>query len=476
MSNTKKASAMGRIHALLDENSFVEIGALVTKRNTDFNMQDKAVPSDGVITGYGVIDGNPVYVYSQDADALGGTIGEMHAGKISHIYDLALGTKAPVIALVDCAGFRLQEGCDALAGFGELYRKQMLATGVIPQICAIFGTCGGGSAISSHLSDFTCMPLETAELFVLSPDTLDGNYKGKCDTSSARFQAEAGNVDFLCRDEAEVLEKIRLLIGTIPTGNEDNECTDDLNRLCENFESILKDPAAALPELSDSGFFLEVKKEYAKEMVTGFIRLNGMTVGAIANRLELGETAVKFDGTLTTEGCRKAEKFMVICDAYRIPVVTLTNVAGFQANHDEEKTIGQAVAGLTYAFANATVPKVNVITGKAYGSAYITMNSRHIGADLVFAFPFAEIGLMEAASAVKIIYAEELKTEADSQSFLKQKAAEYDTLQSGVQSCAERGYIDSIIEPESIRKHLIYAFEMLFTKSGDWPSRKHGTV
>lgn len=477
MNTTAQLSARERIVSLLDENSFVEVGALITRRSTDFNLQQKEIPADGVITGYGVIDGNLVYVYCQDNTALNGTVGEMHAKKISHIYDLALKVGAPVIGLIDCAGLRLQEATDALNGFGEIYLKQTMASGVIPQITAVLGTCGGGSAVLTSLSDFTFMTKKDAKLFVNSPNAIDGNFTAKCDTATADFQAKAGNVDFVYEDDAAVLAKIRELITIFPTNNEDDasydECNDDLNRLVSNFTSETGDITLALQDISDDNYFLEVKAEYAKEMVTGFIRLNGMTIGAIANRTEVlnteGKVSEKFDGSLTTAGCYKAEKFVEICDAYNIPILTLTNVTGYKATMSEEKSIGIATAKLTYAFANATVPKVNVIVGKAYGSAYITMNSKHIGADLVFAIEGAQIGMMEAKSAAQIMYA------GDS-TLINEKAEEYAALQSSAEAAAKRGYVDNIIEAPSTRKHLIYAYEMLFTKRESRPSKKHGTV
>lgn len=484
MSNTAQTSAMNRILSLLDENSFVEIGAKVTRRSTDFNMQEKAIPADGVITGYGVIDCNLVYVYSQDATALNGSVGEMHAKKIANLYDLALKVGAPVIGLIDCAGLRLQEATDALAGFGNLYLKQTLASGVIPQLTAIFGTCGGGVAVSTSLSDFTFMAEKNSKLFVNAPNTLDGNYIAKCDTSSAKFQAEAGVVDFVGEDEAAVLASMRELIAILPTNNEDDasfdECTDDLNRLVSSFGTEVADSAIALKDLSDNQFFVEVKAAYAKEMVTGFIRLNGMTIGAIANRTAILDENLKatekFDGSLTTKGCYKAEHFVEICDAYNIPILTLTNVTGYKATVEEERSIATAAAKLTYAFANATVPKVNVVVGKAFGSAYITMNSKHIGADLVFALPTAEIGMMDAKSAAQIMYAEEIKTAENVTAFIDEKTAEYNALQGSADSAASRGYVDSIIDAPETRKQLIYAYEMLFTKRESRPSKKHGTV
>ena len=479
MSNmATESAASSRIAALLDAGSFVEIGGAVTARTTDFNMQEKETPGDGVVTGYGVIDGNLVYVYSQDASVLNGAIGEMHAKKISAIYDMAMKMGAPVIGLVDCAGLRLQEATDALEAFGTVYRKQTLASGVIPQITAIFGTCGGGLALVPALTDFTFMEAKKAKLFVNSPNAIPGNTAEKCDTASAAFQSEeAGLVDDIGEEE-EILGKIRALVCMLPCNNEEDasydECLDDLNRACEGIENAAEDTAIALANISDSNIFFETKKNYAKDMVTGFIRLNGMTVGAVANRSKVYDEEAnlveEFDGSLSAKGAKKAAEFVEFCDAFNIPVLTLTNVAGFKASKCSEKTLAKAAAKLTYAFANATVPKVNVIVGKAFGSAYVAMNSKSIGADMVYAWPEAEIGMMDANQAAKIMYAD-----ADAAT-IREKAAEYKNLQSSPLSAAKRGYVDTIIEAADTRKYVIGAFEMLFTKREDRPVKKHGTV
>ena len=477
MSNSNTMSAKDRIASLVDENSFVELGAGITKRSTDFNMQEKSVPADGVITGYGLIQNNPVYVYSQDASALNGTIGEMHAKKIAHIYELAMKTGVPVIGLIDCAGMRLQESTDALAGFGQIYKMKAKASGVIPQISAIFGNCGGGVAVMAAMSDFTFMEQNNGKLFVNSPNTLEGNYTDKLDTASADFQKTASVVDVICDGEAEVFENVRNLVSILPENNNEiggmEECLDDLNRLVPDFAAEVKDPAAALEDLGDNNFFLELKKDFAKEMVTGFISLDGMTVGCVANRTavygEDGSEQESFEARLTSDGCDKAASFIKTCDAFNIPILTLTNVEGFATTVEEEKTIASKAAALTAAFAEADVPKVNLITGNAYGCAYITMNSKHIGADMVFALPDAKIGMMDAQVAAKIMYAD------DKDADLAAKAAEF-AAQSGTEAAAARGYIDSIISPEAARKQLIFAFELLFTKSEYPIGKKHGTI
>lgn len=485
MSNSTQSTSRSRIQALLDANSFVEIGGLITARNTDFNLKSTDTPSDGVVTGYGVIDGNLVYVYSQDAAVLNGTIGEMHAKKIAAVYDMAMKMGAPVIGLIDCAGLRLQEATDALNGFGEIYLKQVMASGVIPQISALFGTCGGGLALIPAMSDFAFMESQNAKLFVNSPNAIAGNNIAKCDSASAKFQSEGTGMIDKVADEAVILEQIRQLVMMLPANNEDmtsyEECTDDLNRICTDIENAVADTAILLSQISDNNVFFETKEDYAKDMVTGFIKLNGSTIGAVANRTVVydqdGNEAEKFDSVLSVKGCKKAAEFVNFCDAFNIPVVSFTNVKGYNSTCiHSEKDIAKAAGKLTYAFANATVPKVNVIIGSAFGSAYVTMNSKSIGADVVYAWKNAKIGMMDAKEAVKIMYADEIEQSKDAASLISEKTKEYETLQSSAIAAAKRGYVDSLIEASDTRKYVIGALEMLFSKREERPAKKHGTV
>ena len=474
-----KTSAINRIHELLDDNSFVEVGAYITARSTDYNMQSQETPADGVVTGYGTINGALVYVYSQDASVMGGSIGEMHAEKIEKLYSMAMKMGAPIVALVDCAGFRLQESMDALDGFGKLYLSQTMASGVIPQITAVFGTCGGGLGLFPTMTDFTFMEEKNAKLFVNAPNALDGNVITKCDSSSAKFQAEESGIVDVVADEATILEKVRELVSFLPANNEDDasfleDCTDDLNRVNPEIAGCVGDTSVALSILADDNNFFEVKAGYAKNMVTGFLRLDGVTVGAVANRSEIcdeeGKVAEKLDAVLTAEGCEKAAEFVNFCDAFGIPVLTLTNVKGYEATLASEKAIAKAAAKLTYAFANATVPKVNVVIGKALGTAYVVMNSKAIGADITMAWPDAQIGAMDGKLAAKIMY------DGQGADVINEKAAEYEALTLNVTSAAKRGYVDQIVNAADTRKYVIGAFEMLFTKSEDRPAKKHGTV
>lgn len=476
MSNRMNNLAEQRITKLLDENSFMEIGSLVAARSTDFNLGSTDTPSDGVITGHGLIDGNLVFVYSQDASVLNGTIGEMHAKKIAAVYDRAMKMGAPVIGLLDCAGVRLQESFDALDALGLIYEKQVMASGVVPQISAVFGNCGGGLSVVPGLSDFTFMESGKGKLFVNSPNAIDGNSTEKCDSASAEFQSSNTGVVDGIGTEDEILASIRELVCLLPGDNTENgrrdACTDDLNRACESVDTMKGDPHYVLSELSDGHVFFETKAGYAKDMVTGFIKLNGMTVGAVANCSELydaqGNKTETIKAGLTANGCDKAADFVSFCDAFEIPVVTLTNISGYRACMCCEKRLPKALSRMTFAFANATVPKVNLITGTAYGSAAVAMNSKSIGADLVYAWPTAKMGMMDAKLAAPIMYPEASVAELD------EKAKEYDKLQSDIVMAAKRGCVDLLVEPADSRKYMIAAFEMLYTKRMDTPYKKHG--
>ena len=475
MSNSSLASK--RIASLLDENSFVELGARVSARSTDFNMEPKDAPSDGVVTGYGLIDGCLVYVYSQDASVLGGSVGEMHAKKIVNLYNLALKVGAPVIGLIDSAGLRLNEATDALAAFGRIYKAQSIASGVIPQITAVFGKCGGGLSLFTGMTDFTFME-DGAKLFVNSPNALCGNYEEKKDTASAAFQAdEAGNVDVVA-SEAEIYGEIRSLVSMLPSNNDefgaDSECTDDLNRAVSDIAGCVGDSSIALSMIADDNSYFEVKSGFGKQITTGFIRLNGQTVGCVANRSEgyqdEGKNVWDGDTVLTVEAAEKAADFVNFCDSFDIPVLTLTNVTGYDANMDCEKGIARAASKLAFAFANATVAKVNVVTGKAFGSAGIVMNSKAMGADITIAWDSAKIGMMDANLAAKVIF------DGKGDAAISDGAKEYDKLQNSIDSAARRGYVDQVIAPADTRKYVIGAFEMLYTKREDRPAKKHGTV
>jgi len=485
MSTVKQLSARERIEAFFDVNSFIEIGGMIHARNTDFNMADQKTPSDGVITGYGIVEGRLVYAYSQDVSVMNGSVGEMHAKKIVRMYDMALKMGAPVVGMIDCAGMRLQEATDALNAFGELYHRQIMASGIVPQIMGVFGTCGGGMSIVPALADFTFAVKDQGEIFVNSPDAIKGNRIEICNTASSEFRScITGEVDGVGETDFEVLLQMRQLISLLPSNNKEDglymrECMDQLNRENPNIGHTL-DTAYILKDLADQGGFLEIKPDYAKEMVTGFMILNGNTVGAVANREEIlgddGLESKKMPPVLSVEGMKKAERFIRFCDAFSIPVISLVNIQGYKSSMDEEKELAIASAKLTYAYASATVPKVTIIIGKAYGSAYLCMGSRHIGADLVYAWPNAKIGMLDASAAVKIMYADEIQSADDGNLLIQTKTQEYEAIQNSPLSAASRGYVDAIIEPAATRKHLIAAMDMLSTKREMKLDKKHGTV
>ncbi|MFI3238179.1 MAG: carboxyl transferase domain-containing protein [Lachnospiraceae bacterium] len=471
------SKARKRILEVLDENSFIEIGAHVMARATDFNLGEVRKPTDGVITGYGTMHGRLVYVYSQDESVLHGTIGEMHAKKIVRVYELAMKMGAPVVGFLSSYGLRLREASDALHGLGEIYLAQTRASGVIPQITAIVGVCGGGLALVPSLSDFSFIEKDHGQLFINSPNVLSGNTMDKNNTASANFQsAETGIVDAV-GSEAHIISEIRRLIDFLPSNNEDEvhrECTDDLNRICEGIESYRGDTKQLLKMLSDDYQIFEMQKECAKEMVIAFISLNGYTVGAVANRTQLldkeGKVIETYEAALSQKGCEKAASFMKFCNAYHIPILTVTNTSGFVSTIQSEKGIAKAVGEFIYTLADATVPKVNLIIGESMGSAAVVMNGKSIGADICISWPDTTIGTMEPMLAAKVLY------EGKGADVIMAKAEEYKEKQTSVGSAARRGYVDHVIEAKDTRKYLIGSFEMLYTKSELKHYKKHGTV
>lgn len=474
MGNTRMG-ARERIEYLLDAHSFVELAGYVSARNTDYNLGAKKVKGDGVITGYGVLNDRMVYVYSQDASALGGSVGEMHAKKIASLYDLAMKTGAPIIGLLDCAGLRLQEATDALHAFGTIFYKQTQASGKIPQIAAVFGMCGGGSAVMSSLADFTLMEKEHGRLFVNSPNTFAGNTEEQLNTASAQYQAaKTENVDIVCDSEEELLSAVKKLVDFLPSDYEAEDaapdCDDDLNRIIPELNDSEYDARFILSSISDENIFMELKKDFGTDMVTAFIALDGETVGAVANQPVDGESRLSY------KGLRKAARFIKFCDAFSIPILTVTNVEGLKADTHEERRQAEALAAFTAALAQSTVARINLIAGTAYGTAAVVMNSKAIGADFVLAWPDARIGMMDAGQAVRIMYGEELQEMEDQAAFLTMKTAEYKELQSSALSAAYRGYVDDIIEPDATRKRLIAAYDMLYGKTEQPAAKKHPAI
>ena len=462
MSNATNSPALSRVEGLLDENSFVEIMSEVTSRSTDFNLTNDETPGDGVVIGHGLIDGNLVFVYSQDSSVLGGTVGEKHAEKIRKVYEDAVNYGAPVIGIIDCGGVRLQESYDALNSLGNVIQAAAKTSGVVPVVSCVVGNCGGGMNVVAGVSDFVFMTKQ-ASLFVNSPDALPGNKN--VDTSAPEFQSKEVGLADVFENETELFNKVRELIAIIPANNMEggrvDDCDDDLNRASANVskDSSIEDISKSI---SDDENVIILRSSYAKDMTTGFIRLNGMTVGFIGNS--------DYDEySLSSNGLNKASDFVKFLDSYEIPLLTLSNVKGYRRSIEEEKTISKAISSFTVALANADIPKINLITGNAFGSAALLMNSKSMGADLVFALSDSDMGIMDATKAAKIICPD------GSVEDQKNAADKFSNVQSGTINAARRGLVDRIVNGIDVRKYLIDGFEFLYTKKENESLKKHST-
>lgn len=450
-----------RIMGLVDENSFVELGGSVTARSTDFAPSPKKEGSDGVVVGHGLVDGNLVFLYSQDPDVLNGTMGEMHAKKILGIYDMAMKVGAPVIGMLDTKGLRIEESMDAAEALGAVAAKAATASGIIPVITAVFGNLGGGMAALAGLSDFTLMA-EDAHLFFNSPDALPENSRDKCDPSSAKEQLKGAAVDFI-GSESEVLGKIRELICLLPGSSTEEGRTDvpadDANRGV-SLAGKESDMGAFVAELADAGSVFEVKPGFATDMFTGLIRLNGSTTGVVANAAGEGKSSAK----LTVDGCRKAADFVRYCDAFDIPLLVITNVDGFEVSMEAEYGLSKALSSYVTALSNADVAKISLVIN-ASSTAYIYMNAKSMGADFVYAYADSKVEVLEAGAAADILCENGMDTAT--------AKADYIETQCGVANAARRGFVDRILNREDTRKYLIDGFEILFTKSAGTPYKKH---
>ncbi|MDD7266991.1 MAG: carboxyl transferase domain-containing protein [Lachnospiraceae bacterium] len=471
-----QSPARSRILHLLDDKSFVEMGAAIRARRTNESGIGSGEPGDGVITGYGLIDGKPVYVYSQDSTVMGGTLGRMHAAKITRIYDLATKTGTPVVGLIDSHGFRLEESVDALQVFGEVYRKQAEASGSVLQIGAVFGECAGAVAFMAAMNDLTLMEADKTAFFINSPNAIPGSSREKLDTTTAAFQAaETMNVDMVA-DEAGVLARIRALVSLLPSNHAEGcdaiQLTDDLNRSVEELNGLEADGRYVAAVLADEKQFIELKSGFGEDMITGFMRLGGMPVGVLANNAVTtdadGETVVLPEG-LSVRGLKKAVSLVKFCDAFSLPLVTLTNTKSFKASLCTEKQLVTEAAALISALAQAGIPKVNVVTGRAMGSAGLLMNSKALGADMEFAWPQARIGLMEAKLAAGIMHHDQ------SAAYISEQAALYEEEQNGAAAAAARGYVDQVIDVADTRKHLIAALSLLEYKRETVSFKRHST-
>ena len=477
---------MQRIAKLVDENSFMEIGSLVTARSTDFNLTAAKAPSDGVIIGHGLIDGNLVFIYSQDATVLNGTIGEMHAKKIASVYDMAMKMGAPCIGLNDSGGARIQEGINALGGFAEIFQRNIMASGVVPQISGIFGPCAGGAVYSPALTDFTLMMEGTSYMFLTGPKvvkTVTGEDVSQEDLGGASVHStKSGVTHFTAQTEEEGLATIRTLLSYIPQNNMEEaprmECTDPVDRMEDALNEIIPDnPNKAydmyevIGAIVDNGEFFEVQKDYARNIIVGFARFNGQSVGIVANQPNC------YAGVLDCNASRKGARFVRFCDAFNIPLVTLVDVPGFLPGTGQEyNAVILHGAKLLYAYGEATVPKVTVTLRKSYGGSHIVMSCKQLRGDLNYAWPSAEIAVMGAEGAVAVLYAKGAKEAEDPKAFLAEKEAEYNKLFTNPYQAAKYGYIDDVIEPRNTRFRVIRALAQLKTKSLTNPAKKHGNI
>ncbi len=481
-----KKTARERIEMLLDEGSFVEVDAFVEHRCMEFSMPQTKAPGEGVVVGYGTIDGRLVYVYSQDFTVIGGSLGEMHAKKICKVMDMAMKMGAPIIGINDSGGARIQEGVDALSGFGDIFYRNTIASGVIPQISVIMGPCAGGAVYSPAITDFTFMVEKTSQMFITGPQVVESVTGEKITAEelggAATHTSKSGVAHFKAESDEACLEQVKRLLSFLPSNNLEPapcyECTDDLNRLSEKLTTIVPDSAnkaydikAVIAEVVDNGDFFEVQSDFAKNIVIGFARMNGSSIGIIANQPNVSA------GSLDVDSSDKAARFVRFCDSFNIPIVTFTDVPGYLPGvNQEHEGIIRHGAKLLFAFSEATVPKVNVIIRKAYGGAYIAMNSKHLGADMVFAWPTSEIAVMGPEGAANIIFRKDIAAAADPIAERSAKIEEYRNKFASPYEAAKRGYVDDVIEPDSTRPRIISALEMLASKRVEMPGKKHGNM
>jgi propionyl-CoA carboxylase beta chain len=480
-----KLTARERLHFLLDEGSFQEIGAFVVHRSQDFGMEEQLILGDGVVTGYGTIDGRLVYVFSQDFTVFGGSLSETFAEKIVKIMDLALKNGAPVIGLNDSGGARIQEGVVSLGGYADIFYRNTRASGVIPQISAIMGPCAGGAVYSPAITDFIMMVQNTSYMFVTGPNVVKTVTHEEVTSEelggASAHSVKSGVTHFSCRNEIECIQHIRKLLSYIPQNcaeeaprlpySPGSELRPELNKIIPANPNQPYDMREVINGTIDKDSFFEVHKDYAENIVVGFARLGGRSIGIVANQ------PAYLAGVLDNNSSNKAARFVRFCDCYNIPLLVFEDVPGFLPGTDQEwHGIIKNGAKLLYAFCEATVPRITVITRKAYGGAYDVMNSKHIGADLNFAWPTAEIAVMGAKGAAEIIFKREIQSAANPEAMLQQKVDEYTEMFANPYKAAERGFIDEVIKPEETRQRLLSGFKMLENKVDNMPKKKHGNI
>jgi acetyl-CoA carboxylase carboxyltransferase component len=481
-----KMTARERIDALLDAGSFTELDAFVEHRCTDLGMDEVKAPGEGVVTGYGTVGGRLVYVFAQDFTVIGGSLGQAHAAKICKAMDMAVKVGAPVIGINDSGGARIQEGVDALCGYGDIFYRNVAASGVVPQISVIMGPCAGGAVYSPALTDFVIMVEKTANMFITGPQVIKAvtgeDVTGEALGGALVHAETSGVASFTYPDEASTMAGIKKLLSFLPQNNLEDPplaaTKDAPTRKDEGLKDVIPDAAnkpydvrEVIKRVFDAGDFLEVQPLYAMNIVTCFARLGGRSVGVIANQPKI------MAGVLDINASDKAAHFIRFCDSFNIPLVTLTDTAGYLPGVGQEHGgVIRHGAKLLYAYAEATVPKITVITRKAYGGAYIAMCSRHLGADQVFAWPSAEIAVMGPDGAANIIFKKEIDEAADPASMRKDKIAEYKQNFANPYKAAVRGYVDDVIDPADTRTRLVGALAMLLGKRVTAPARKHGNI
>ncbi|MFK8137442.1 MAG: acyl-CoA carboxylase subunit beta [Bdellovibrionales bacterium] len=483
---TGRLTARKRLDILLDPGSFVELDRFVIHTSSNFGMNKSHIPGDGVVTGYGRINGRLVYVFSQDFSVYGGSLSSTQAEKICKVMDLAVKNGAPMIGLNDSGGARIQEGVEALAGFAKIFKRNTEASGVIPQISAIMGPCAGGAVYSPSITDFVFMVKETSYMFVTGPDVIKAvtheNVTKEELGGAGTHSQTSGVAHFAAEDDKHCLLMIRELLNFLPANNLDDPpilpATDPVERPNEILNNLIPDSAkkpydikVLIKEIVDEGYFFEMHPHYASNIVVGFARLNGRTVGVVANQPQV------LAGCLNIDASKKGARFVRFCDAFNVPILTLVDVPGFLPGTDQEYNgIITHGAKLLYAYSEATVPIVTLITRKAYGGAYIVMASKMIGADINLAYPTAEIAVMGAEGAVNVVFRNDIKNSDDPQTTREDLTKNYEEKFNNPYRAAELGLVDEVIEPAITRKRLIESFEMLANKRDKLPAKKHGNI
>ncbi|MEJ6613603.1 MAG: acyl-CoA carboxylase subunit beta [Saprospiraceae bacterium] len=480
-----KLTARERINLLFDEGSFEEIGILVTHRTKDFGMEDQIFYGDGVVTGYGSVNGRTIYAFAQDFTVFGGSLSETHAEKIVKIMDLAMKTGAPIIGLNDSGGARIQEGVRSLGGYADIFYKNVMASGVIPQISAIMGPCAGGAVYSPALTDFTIMVENTSYMFVTGPSVVKTVTNEEVTSEelggASTHSTKSGVTHLTASNDLDCIMQLKQLLSYLPQNCEEkpaklkyeigDEYRDELESIIPASANQPYDIKEVISGITDKESFYEIHKNYADNIVVGFARLGGRSIGIVANQ------PISLAGCLDVESSKKAARFTRFCDCFNIPLLVLVDVPGFLPGTNQEwNAIITNGAKLLYALSEATVPRISVITRKAYGGAYDVMNSKHIGADFNFAWPGAEIAVMGAKGASEIIFRNEIKTSNDPAATLAAKEKEYSDLFANPYSAAQRGFVDEVIQPRETRRKLIKAFALLENKVATLPKKKHGNI